>query len=123
LNFAENYSQLSEFLIELPPLFCRKPYDFKIDIWSFGITLIEMIDGEAPYKNEEPSQIFNIIARNERPNIQKYEQLSDELKSFLGVCLVVDARDRATARDLLNHMFLNGHSVPVTADVVKKNTK
>jgi serine/threonine protein kinase len=95
-----------------------------IYLWSFGITMIEMIDGETPYINEEPSRIFKHIARNERPSVKKYDTLSDELKSFLGTCLVVDARDRATARDLLNHVFLNGYSVlPVIADIVKKNTK
>ncbi|XP_060570068.1 serine/threonine-protein kinase PAK 3-like [Ruditapes philippinarum] len=105
-----------------PEVVARRPYDYKIDIWSYGITLIEIIDGEPPYIHEEGARAMKLIKRNGRPSINKYDQLSDGLKSFIDTCLVVDASHRGTARDLLNHEFLNGDQILVTARLAQKNS-
>jgi serine/threonine protein kinase len=80
-----------------------------------------MIDGDPPYIHEEGTRAMKLIKRNGRPTINKYNKLSDELKSFIDTCLIVDARNRGTARDLLNHEFLNGDQILVTARFAQKN--
>jgi serine/threonine protein kinase len=79
-----------------------------------------MIDGEPPYIHEEGTRAMKLIKRNGRPTIKNYNKLSDELKSFIDTCLVVDAHNRGTARDLLNHAFLDGDQIIVTARLAQK---
>ncbi|XP_053405765.1 uncharacterized protein LOC123565770 isoform X2 [Mercenaria mercenaria] len=103
-----------------PEVVARKPYDFKIDIWSFGITLIEMFEGDPPYIKETPTDAMKLVKKNGRPVIQKFNTLSNGLKHFLERCLKVDANKRATANELLKHEFLTSESEVVTALCTKK---
>ncbi|CAI2730202.1 unnamed protein product [Schistosoma spindalis] len=79
-------------------------YGPKIDIWSLGIMIIEMLDGEPPYMNEPPLKAIYLIQTMGKPR-PKTKNLHPMLQDFLDRCLVVDPVRRASAKELLNHDF------------------
>ncbi|XP_021363732.1 myosin-IIIb-like isoform X9 [Mizuhopecten yessoensis] len=81
-------------------------YDLRCDIWSLGITAIELADGEPPLADLHPMRALFKIPRNPTPTLTKPAQWSDEFNDFVSQCLIKDFELRPQARDLLNHPFI-----------------
>uniref|UniRef100_A0A3Q3MJ73 non-specific serine/threonine protein kinase n=1 Tax=Mastacembelus armatus TaxID=205130 RepID=A0A3Q3MJ73_9TELE len=95
-----------------PELISRLPYGPEVDIWSLGIMVIEMVDGEPPYFNEPPLKAMKMIRDNLPPKMKNLHKVSPLLKGFLDRMLVRDPAQRATASELLKHPFLTKAGPP-----------
>jgi serine/threonine-protein kinase CLA4 len=89
-----------------PEVIKHKPYDDKVDIWSLGIMVIEMVDGEPPYIDEEPMRALYLIVTNGTPEIKNRDKVSKTLLSFVDCCLRVDVASRFSSVEILMHPFL-----------------
>ncbi|XP_067363729.1 serine/threonine-protein kinase PAK 4 isoform X2 [Channa argus] len=95
-----------------PELISRLPYGPEVDIWSLGIMVIEMVDGEPPYFNEPPLKAMKMIRDNLPPKLKNLHKVSPLLKGFLDRMLVRDPAQRAPASELLKHPFLSKAGPP-----------
>uniref|UniRef100_A0A8C2BWI7 non-specific serine/threonine protein kinase n=1 Tax=Cyprinus carpio TaxID=7962 RepID=A0A8C2BWI7_CYPCA len=89
-----------------PEVISRLPYGTEVDIWSLGIMVMEMVDGEPPYFNEPPLQAMRRIRDNLPPRLKDSHKVSSVLRVFLDLMLVREPSQRASALELLQHPFL-----------------
>jgi serine/threonine-protein kinase 24/25/MST4 len=94
-------------------------YDFKADIWSLGITAMELALGEPPNSNIHPMKVLFHIPKAPAPRLEG--QYSKDFKDFVAQCLQKDSEKRPTARELLKHRFIrNAGKVEQLRDVVRR---
>uniref|UniRef100_A0AAR2LNI4 non-specific serine/threonine protein kinase n=1 Tax=Pygocentrus nattereri TaxID=42514 RepID=A0AAR2LNI4_PYGNA len=81
-------------------------YNCVADIWSLGITAIEMAEGKPPYADIHPMRAIFMIPTNPPPTFRNPEQWSEPFREFVSQCLVKSPESRATATQLLQHPFI-----------------
>lgn len=88
-----------------PEVIQEAGYDFKADIWSLGITAMELVNGEPPNADLHPMKALFHIPKAPAPRLDA-SKFSRDFRGFVSACLVKDADQRPTARDLLQHRFI-----------------
>jgi len=80
---------------------------YKADIWSFGITALQMANGDAPYKGWTIQEVTEAIAISKHPHInpENEKKFSSVFKDMINLCLQEDPTKRPSTLQLLNHEF------------------
>ncbi|XP_066517490.1 STE20-like kinase b [Hoplias malabaricus] len=84
-----------------------RPYDYKADIWSLGVTLIELAQMEPPNHEMNPMRVLLKIAKAEPPTLMQPSKWSPEFSDFLRHCLDKNLDNRWSAAQLLQHPFVS----------------
>lgn len=87
--------------------FRDNPYDFKVDIWSLGITLIELAQMEPPNSEMSPMRVLLKIQKSDPPKLDHPQNYTKEFNEFLSKALVKDPQQRPTAEMLLKLPFIS----------------
>lgn len=89
----------------------KKPeYDIRADVWSLGITLVELATGAYPYKDcKTDFEVLTKVLDSDPPSLPDDAGFSEEFRDFVKRCLTKDYRQRPKYLQLLEHPFLKHH--------------
>lgn len=110
-------------------------YDEKADIWSLGITALELSHGQAPFARYPPMKVIYLTLSSAPPTLDRnnsYHRYTRTFKDFIELCLQRDPKERPTATTLLKHPFfkaakkthyLTTHLIPLLPSITNRSKK
>jgi len=106
-----------------PELIRGQNYDQKVDLWSLGIMIMEMAEGEPPYMEFPPLRALFLITTKGIPDLKEPSKWSNEMKNFLSKCLEKDPEARPDATEMLKHPFMKKACNPSELGMIAKQAK
>lgn len=109
----------------------QEQYTFKADIWSLGITLIEMAEIEPPNHELNPSRVALRVQKADPPKLQSRKKWSSDFHDFVAKCLVKDPDNRPECIELLEVYYWANYfrflfcmcSLNISAFVLKRRSR
>ena len=83
-------------------------YDCLADIWSLGITTVEMAEGRPPYAEVHPMRAIFMIPTKPSPTLKDQEGWSPDFHDFIARCLIKSPEERPSATAMLKHKLFSG---------------
>lgn len=106
-----------------PEVIKQSGYDHRADIWSLGITALELANGEPPYADIHPMKVLFLIPKNPPPRLDS-GNFSRAFQDFIACCLQRDPKDRPTAKDLLKHPFVRkARKTTYLTELIERHTR
>ncbi|XP_052383176.1 serine/threonine-protein kinase WNK2 isoform X2 [Oncorhynchus keta] len=101
-SFAKSVIGTPEFMA---PEMYEEHYDEAVDVYAFGMCMLEMATSEYPYSEcQNAAQIYRKVTSGVKP--ASYDKISDpEIKEIIGECICHRREERYSIKDLLNHAF------------------
>ncbi|KAG8464045.1 hypothetical protein KFE25_000213 [Diacronema lutheri] len=91
-----------------PEVIQEASYDHKADVWSLGITAIELAEGRPPYSDIHPLRAIFVIPTRPPPTLEQPAKWSADFCDFVSRCLVKDPAMRTDTAQLMEHPFIVG---------------
>ena len=90
-----------------PPNPNKPDYDIRADVWSLGITLVELATGSFPYKDcKTEFEVLTKVIQDDPPCLPVNQGFSNDFRSFVHKCLLKNHRERPKYKELLDHPFI-----------------
>ncbi|XP_068778758.1 dual specificity mitogen-activated protein kinase kinase 7 isoform X1 [Struthio camelus] len=90
-----------------PPDPTKPDYDIRADVWSLGISLVELATGQFPYQNcKTDFEVLTKVLQEEPPRLPPAMGFSGDFQAFVRDCLTKDHRKRPKYNKLLEHTFI-----------------
>jgi len=90
-----------------PPNPNKPDYDIRADVWSLGITLVELATGSFPYKDcKTEFEVLTKVIQDDPPCLPPNQGFSREFRDFVHLCLLKNHKDRPKYKKLLEHDFI-----------------
>lgn len=89
-----------------PEVIQETSYNGKADVWSLGITIIEMAEGKPPLHGIHPMRAIFMIPNKPPPSFTDKTKWSEDMIDFVAQCLQKNAAERRTSKELLKHKFI-----------------
>jgi len=110
-TFVDALDYVGSPLFMAPEVIRKERYNNKADIWSLGITIIEMVEGRPPNTDVNCIEKLPDLANRDPPTFSKPHLWSPLFINFLSCCLVKDQEQRPNSQTLLQHEFLQGKNI------------
>jgi len=88
-----------------PEVIQQEGHDARADVWSLGITAMELANGQPPHANIHPMKVLFQIPKQPAPRLEG-SSWSKDFRDFVALCLTKDPDRRPTAKQLLKHRFI-----------------
>ena len=105
-SFSKKITKIGTPFYMSPEVIMQNKYDYKCDIWSLGITSIEMAEGEPPFSKVKGYWVLKKIITHPPKGLKNKEKWSTEFNDFVEKCLIYEPEKRPSAKELLEHPFI-----------------
>jgi len=95
-----------------PELIRGQDYTNKVDVWSLGIMVMEMCEGEPPYMEFPPLRALFLITTKGIPGLKEPESWSDSFIDFTTKCVDIDFNERPSSHQLIAHPLMSTCCTP-----------
>lgn len=96
-----------------PPDPTKPDYDIRADVWSLGITLVELATGVFPYRDcKTDFEVLSRVVQDDPPSLPLDAPFSKEFRSFVSCCLTKNYKHRPKYHKLMEHPFIRKYDVP-----------